>query len=166
MNKMLSEHFSLQEFTQTSRPEFQVENRIVSDVQIQTLTDLAATMETVRGVLSAGFGKDVPIIVHSAYRCPELNTAIGSVPTSQHPLCQACDFVPGGVDLVEAFNLLWAQVAGGELAVGQLIHETAERSYGATSWIHASLGSPWRDLQKCQQVLRMENGTYTLLGKP
>lgn len=163
---MLSEHFSLAEFTQTSRPEFQVENRIVSDAQILSLTDTANLMETIRAALSTGFGKDVPIVVHSAYRCAGLNATIGSTPRSQHLLAQACDFVPAGVNLVEAFDLLWAQVSGGEIALGQLIHETAERSYGATSWIHASLGSPWRDLQKCQQVLRMQNGTYELLGKP
>lgn len=166
MNRMLSEHFSLAEFTFTNRTEFQVENRILTDAQIVMLTNTAQLMENVRASLGIAFGREVPINVHSAYRCQELNSAIKSTPRSQHLLCQACDFVPSGVDLAEAFRLLWGYVSSGEIGAGQLIYETAERNYGVTSWIHVSLGSPWRDQQRCQQVLRMEHGIYQALGKP
>lgn len=158
---MLTANFSLEELTRTDRPAFQEENRILTDVQIQTLTDLAGLMEIVRGDLGA-----VPIAVHSGYRCQALNQAVGSSMRSQHLMAQACDFVPQGIDLADAFRTLWKNVSTGQLAVGQLIYETAERGYGPTSWIHVSLGSPWRDQHRCQQVLRMEHGTYTLLGKP
>lgn len=160
LDQQLSPHFSLAELTVTSRADLQEENRILTDGQIVTLRALAALMEVVREILGG-----VPIVVHSGYRCGTLNAAVGSSARSQHLLAQACDFVPAGLDLSAAFRTLWEKVSSAEVAVGQLIHETAERSYGATSWIHVSLGAPWRDRHKCQQVLRMENGTYSYLGR-
>jgi len=47
----------------------------------------ASRMDNVRSLLG------VPVIVTSWYRCPELNLAIGSKPTSQHSQGVAVDFV-------------------------------------------------------------------------
>ncbi len=164
----LSTNFTLDEFTRTDRAEFQEENRILDDAQVATLTALANLAEEVRSILSQEFQMDAKMIVHSAYRCAPLNAAIGSVPTSQHPLCQALDFVTDTslIPLDQAFRAVWKKVVAGELLIGQLIYETADRYAGAASWIHVSLGSPWRDQHRCQQVLRMEHGAYELLGKP
>lgn len=38
-----------------------------------------------------------PIVITSGYRCPLLNTAIGSKPTSQHVMGQACDLKVNGM---------------------------------------------------------------------
>lgn len=164
----LSKNFTLEEFTRTDRAEFQDENRILDDAQVGTLTALAELAEHVRAALCDDFQVEARMIVHSAYRCPALNAAIGSVATSQHPLCQALDFVTDAavVPLDQAFRSIWRRVVAGELEVGQLIYETADRYAGAASWIHVSLGAPWRDQARCNQVLRMEHGAYELLGKP
>lgn len=157
-DKELTEHFSLYDLTQTSWPQFQEKNRDVNELQIAKLTQVAKLLEHVTFVLSA------PLKVTSGYRCPDLNKAIGSTERSQHLLCEAADFVPQGMDLGEAFRMLWADIKDKKTNAGQLIYETAPRPGGFTSWIHISLGTPYRDEARCKQILRMENGKYTRLA--
>lgn len=152
----LTDHFTLFDLTKTNRERFQEQNRDLSPIQIQKLTSLAKLLEHVRFILM------VPILIQSGYRCLELNNAVGSTERSQHLLCEAADFVPQGYDLPEAFRALRKDMKNGT-NVGQLIFETAMREYGPTSWIHISLGTPYRDQARCQQVLRMENGSYQKL---
>lgn len=157
-DQKLSDHFSLFDLTQTSHSQYQEKNRDVTPEQIQKLTELANLLEHVMFVL------DTPLNIHSGYRCPDLNTAIGSTPRSQHMLCEAADFTPGQQDLGFAFRTLWKDVKENGANVGQLIYETDNRPYGATSWIHISLGMPYRTEEKCKQILRYENKKYTLLA--
>lgn len=157
-DKRLTENFSLFELTRTDRQEFQERNRDLNELQIAKLTALARLLEHVRFVL------ETPIVVHSGYRCPELNKAVGSTERSQHLLCEAADFVPVEQDLGIAFRTLWRDVKDAKANVGQLIHETANRGPGPVSWIHISLGAPYRDQDKCGQILRFENGIYTRLA--
>jgi hypothetical protein len=159
-NKKLTPNFSLYEMTITSNANFQELNRQVSEEQIYMLTKTAILLEVVRDILT------VPLVIHSAYRCKALNDSIGSTNRSQHLICQAADFVPIGQDIGVAFRTLWKQVRDGKLFVGQLIFETANRSYGAESWIHISLGFPFRDEARCQQVLKMQDGVYTMFNPP
>ena len=154
----LSEHFTLDELTKTSLGQFQEMNRVLDDMQIQTLRNVAGLGEAVRGIIL------VPMTVTSGYRCKPLNDAEGSNDRSQHLKCEAMDFVPIGMDIGEAFRMIWKEVSQTRLEIGQLIFETANRSYGETSWIHISLGAPWRDQERCNQVLRMEHGIYKTLG--
>lgn len=154
----LTDNFSLYELTKTNLPQFQEKNREVGPLQIVKLKALAALLEHVRYVLGT------PITIASAYRCPDLNKAIGSTDRSQHLLCEAADFIPGQQDIGTAFRTLWKDVKENGPNVGQLIHETAARPYGETSWIHISLGVPYRDAGKCGQILRMQDGKYTLLA--
>jgi zinc D-Ala-D-Ala carboxypeptidase len=156
----LTDHFTLWELTKTNSTDFQETNRTLEPDQVTKLTEVAHLLEAVRALL------EVPIDVHSGYRCLALNLETrGSSPTSQHVLCEAADFVPKGVELGDAFRTLWRAVSDAKLHVGQLIFETEIRSYGATSWIHISLGAPWRPQDKCNQVMRKEHGIYTMLGK-
>lgn len=157
VGNQLSEHFSLDELTYTNRVQFQAQNRVLDDDQIECLADLATLLEKVRTLLA------VPLLIHSGYRCGPLNAAVGSSIQSQHRLCQAADFVPPGLDLGAAFRTIWAEVAAGKLPVGELIFETANRAYGATSWLHISLGTPYRDALRCNQVLRMRDGVYEMM---
>lgn len=84
----LSEHFTLEELTATSHREF---NNTPNDTEIANLTRLAAFLEEVRGVIG---GK--PIMVNSAFRCKQVNDAVGSKDTSQHRIGCAADIrVPG-----------------------------------------------------------------------
>lgn len=154
----LTEHFTLFELTHTSLTRYQEENRILTDEQIDKLSQLAKLLEHVRWVL------DTPLMITSGYRCAALNKAVGSTDRSQHLLCEAADFIPGQQDLGAAFRTLWRDVKDKKANVGQLIHETASRPYGYSSWIHISLGTPWRPKEKNAQILRMENGIYSRLA--
>lgn len=154
-DRKLTEHFSLYELTTTNVAHLQEMNRNVTESQIQKLWILAHLAEDIREFLM------VPLKITSGYRCLDLNQAIGSTNRSQHLLCEAIDFVPIGMDIGAAFRNLAKAVREGRLAVGQLIFETDLRPYGYDSWIHCSLGVPFRSHEKCSQVLRMENGIYT-----
>lgn len=77
---------------------------------------------------------------------------IGS-PTSQHLVGQAADLDIDG-DLVALFR--WLAFDSG-LRFGQAIIE--KRRTAAWSWIHVSLGAPYRDPGKCGQVLCSPDGT-------
>lgn len=154
----LTDHFSLYDLTSTTWGQFQDKNRDLNELQINKLTQVAKLLEHVLFVLG------VPIKVTSGYRCQELNKAVGSTERSQHLLCEAADFVPSDVDLGVAFRSLWRDVKDNGANVGQLIYETAPRPGGFASWIHISLGTPYRDSERCKQILRMENGKYTRLA--
>jgi hypothetical protein len=69
-----------------------------------------------------------PLEISSAYRCPELNAAVGGVPTSQHALGLAADFTcPGfGPPLAVA-----RAIRDSDVDFDQCIYEFAE-------WIHLS----------------------------
>lgn len=160
LDQHLTPHFTLFELTSTSHADLQEKNRILDKDQIGKLIHLAELGELVRGILG------VPMKVTSGYRCPELNTREGSSSRSQHLQCEAMDFLPLGIDIGIAFRHLWKSVKTGDLKVGQLIIETSNRSYGVTSWLHLSMGFPWRAAERCNQILRMENKVYTLLKEP
>jgi hypothetical protein len=159
-DRNLTDNFTLYELTGTEHADLLELNRQVTPEQIDTLTSVAKLAEQVRTLLG------VPLKTTSGYRCPQLNAREGSTNRSQHLLCQAIDFVPLGIEIGFAFRTIWKAVRAGDLKVGQLIFETANRSYGVVSWVHVSLGSPWRPPERCNQILRMEHGVYTFLTEP
>lgn len=75
----LTANFSLEEFCATTHTGFLAKNLEYGKSKQGTLLELARLMEKVRRLLG-----DVPIIVNSAVRCPELNKAVGGSKTSQH----------------------------------------------------------------------------------
>lgn len=154
----LSDHFTLYDLTKTKHADLQEINRNVTTEQIAKLREVARLLEHVVYVLGT------KIIPTSGYRCPELNKRVGSTDRSQHLLCEAADFIPGQQDIGTAFRNLWKDVKENKSNVGQLIFETQERSYGIDSWLHISLGTPYRFPEKCAQILRMTNGVYTRLA--
>jgi zinc D-Ala-D-Ala carboxypeptidase len=153
-NQKLTNNFTLYNLTVTNRSEYQERNRSVTDEQIAKLRLLAGLLEHVVYVLGT------IITVTSGYRCPDLNKAVGSSERSQHLLCEAADFIPGQQDLGVAFRTLWRDIKDKGTNVGQLIYETDNRQYGSPSWLHISLGIPYREETRCKQILRMENGKY------
>lgn len=157
-DRKLTDHFTLYELTKTNRKKYRDENRAVTKSQIEKLTELAKLLENVRRILGTR------IIISSGYRCPGLNKDIGSNRRSQHLKCEAADFVPESADIEDSFNKLWEDVNMFGSNVGQLIIETANRGYGVSKWLHISLGVPYRDKSRCNQILRMENGVYTRLA--
>ena len=84
----LSPHFTLEELTFTDHREF---DNTPNDAEKNNLKRLAEFLEQVKTVLG---GK--PIMVNSAFRCKQVNDAVGSKDTSQHRIGCAADIrVPG-----------------------------------------------------------------------
>jgi hypothetical protein len=84
---MLSAHFSLAEFTASETATRKGLDNTPEPEVIETLKLTAAGMEEVRALLG------VPIIIHSGYRSPKVNSAIGGAVTSQHCKGEAVDFI-------------------------------------------------------------------------
>ena len=84
----LSPNFSLEELTHTDHREF--DNTPNTD-EMANLTRLASFLEEVKSVLG-----NKPVMINSAFRCKQVNDAVGSKDTSQHRIGCAADIrVPG-----------------------------------------------------------------------
>jgi hypothetical protein len=84
----LTPNFSLEELTHTDHREF---DNTPNDAELANLVRLADFLEQVKAVLG---GK--PIMVNSAFRCKQVNDAVGSKDSSQHRIGCAADLrVPG-----------------------------------------------------------------------
>ena len=107
----ITPHFTLDELTFTDHREF--DNEPDYD-ETENLIRLANLLEQVKSVLGG-----VPIMVNSAFRCKEVNDAVGSKDTSQHRLGCAADIrVPG----MTPDEVVKAIIAAG-LPFDQLIRE-------------------------------------------
>lgn len=124
------------------------ENAQRSTYVLDSLTATATMLQAVRDHFCA------PVIVHSGYRCPQLNAVVGGSATSQHVKGEAVDFHVHGNDLRTVFD--WIRRESG-LPFGQLILEGHQG--GAWTWIHLSLGEPWRPLAKCRQAMSWSKAT-------
>lgn len=84
----LTPHFTLEELTHTDHREF---DNTPNEQEKANLVRLADLLEQVKVVLG---GK--PIMVNSAFRCKQVNDAVGSKDSSQHRIGCAADIrVPG-----------------------------------------------------------------------
>lgn len=123
MTTWLSDHFSLEELTQTRQP---LPNKPSSKI-ILRLTNTAREMEKVRAILGT------PIIVNSGYRSPPVNAAVGGSDTSDHMNGDAVDFISPryGTPL----QICRALVKAG-IKFDQLLQEG--------TWVHISFGPRMR----------------------
>jgi zinc D-Ala-D-Ala carboxypeptidase len=88
MTTQLSPHFSLEELTITDHREF---DNTPNQSELDNLKRLALFLESVKATLG---GK--PIMINSAFRCKQVNDAVGSKDSSQHRIGCAADIrVPG-----------------------------------------------------------------------
>ena len=84
----MTPHFSLAELTYTDHREF---DNIPNADEIANLQRLAELLEKVKALLG-----DKPVMINSAFRCKQVNDAVGSKDTSQHRLGCAADIrIPG-----------------------------------------------------------------------
>jgi hypothetical protein len=83
----LTEHFTLEEmcFSETS-VRLGIDNT-PGPIEASNLKSVVAIMEKIRTLLG-----DRPIVVHSGYRAPEVNKAVGGAARSAHCVGLACDF--------------------------------------------------------------------------
>lgn len=149
-SEKLAPNFTFGELTTTNHSSLLVKNRQEALQYITAGKALAAMLQVVRD----HFKK--PLIVHSAFRGPSLNAAVGGSKTSQHMKFEACDFHVDGVTLQVVFD--WIRKESG-LKYGQVILEGSRP--GKPTWIHLSLGEPWRDASRCRMQLTYDGSKYT-----
>ncbi len=132
----MSKYFSILEFTRSSTAAVRgIDNTppLAVTGRLQRLID--DLLDPVR----ERWGR--PITVNSGYRCPELNKAVGGVPTSQHCKGEAADITAGSPEKNrELFEMI--RISG--LQFDQLIDESH------FSWVHISYSTSNR-----RQVLHL-----------
>jgi zinc D-Ala-D-Ala carboxypeptidase len=136
----MTPHFSLAELTTTDHREFKNEP---NPSEIANLQRLAELLEQVKVAIG---GK--PVMVNSAFRCKEVNDAVGSKDTSQHRLGCAADIrVPG----MTPDAVVKAIMAAG-LAYDQLIREFDR-------WTHISITNDPQGKPRGQTLIIDRQGT-------
>ena len=136
----LSPHFTLEELTHTDHREF--DNTPNAD-EIANLTRLASFLEEVKTILG---GK--PVMINSAFRCKQVNDAVGSKDTSQHRIGCAADIrVPG----MTPDEVVKAVIASG-IGYDQVIREFDR-------WTHISVPNHAGDNPRRQALIIDKQGT-------
>jgi len=136
----LSEHFTLDELTHTDHREF---DNVPNESELANLKRLAAFLETVKTAIG---GK--PIIVNSAFRCKEVNDAVGSSDRSQHRLGCAADI---RVPQMSPDEVVKAIIAAG-LPFDQVIREFDR-------WTHVSIPNTADAKPRGQKLIIDKQGT-------
>lgn len=85
---LITPHFSFEELTKTTYVEYKSSVERVAKENLDKLHELAWHLEALRGIINS------PLIITSAVRSEELNTALNGSKTSQHLRVEAVDFVP------------------------------------------------------------------------
>jgi hypothetical protein len=141
----LTPHFTLEELTHTDHREF---DNTPNDAELTNLVRLADFLEQVKVVLA---GK--PIMVNSAFRCKQVNDAVGSKDTSQHRIGCAADIrVPG----MTPDQVVKAIIAAG-ISYDQVIREFATPTGGG--WTHISIPNTVATAPRKQALIIDKAGT-------
>ena len=136
----LTEHFTLEELTYTDHREF---DNTPNDAEKANLQRLALFLEEVKTVLEGR-----PIMVNSAFRCKQVNDAVGSKDTSQHRIGCAADLrIPG----MTPDEVVKAVIASG-LGYDQIIREFDR-------WTHISVPNKATDNPRRQALIIDKAGT-------
>jgi len=153
----LTKNFSFHEMTMTTHREYIGLNQsVINDKSL--LAAGTRLCEELLEPIRAGVDHSY-VIIHSGYRCEELNKVVGGAKFSQHRHFQAADFSVIGHDLLQVFD--W--IRHSDLTFGQLILEGWSRDNPL--WIHISLGYPFRLNAHCNEVLTMVEGEYTTIER-
>jgi zinc D-Ala-D-Ala carboxypeptidase len=146
----LTLHFDVAQFTASdTAARLGIDNSLPA-----TLLPAAGTtcemLERIRAHLGSINGLAVPVIITSGYRCPALNTAIGSSPGSDHVRAMAADIkAPAFGSAYDVAKALGPMVD--VLGIGQLIYE-----FG--SWVHVSTRRPDKVINRIITIDR--NGVH------
>ena len=125
----LSSHFTLAEATKSQTA---IRRGIKNSAPDHVVDQLVRVAENVLEPVRAEFGK--PFSPSSWYRSPELNAAVGSKPTSDHPKGRAVDFEVPGVSNVDL-----ARWCAESLVFDQLILEFYRPGEPASGWVHCAI---------------------------
>ena len=121
----LAEHFSFDELTKSSsHPELVALNRRKAVSYMDNIQLVANQLEILRHSIG-----DLPITVHSGFRCEELNRAVGGAKLSGHLFGLAADIVVDEMGVNELFEHIrkfpppyTAKVIWEKLKSGQWVH--------------------------------------------
>ena len=138
----LSPHFTLEEMTRSEYAARRGWANDPEDKQLANLKRTCALLEKVREVAER------PITVTSGYRSPNVNSAIGGRPNSQH--CEGCAADIRAVGLtVDDLMLL---ISGSDIKYDQLIREF-------DSWVHISVPTDPKAKPRMQRLIIDKDGT-------
>jgi hypothetical protein len=141
----LSPHFTLAELTVTDHREF---DNSPTQEEISNLQRLAQLLEQVKEAIG---GK--PVMINSAFRCKQVNDAVGSKDSSQHRHGCAADLrVPG----MTPDEVVRAVIAAG-LPFDQIIREFAKPQGGG--WTHISIPNTIDAAPRKQALIIDSSGT-------
>jgi hypothetical protein len=136
----LTPNFTLDELTTTDHREF---DNTPNDAELANLVRLADFLEQVKAVL---VGK--PIMINSAFRCKQVNDAVGSKDTSQHRIGCAADIRVPGMTPDEVVKAIIAS----ELPYQQVIREFDR-------WTHVAITTSESDVPKKSKLIIDKQGT-------
>jgi hypothetical protein len=136
----LTPHFTLEELTHTDHREF---DNTPNDAELANLVRLADFLEQVKAVLG---GK--PIMINSAFRCKQVNDAVGSKDTSQHRIGCAADI---RVPSMTPDQVVKAIIASG-IGYDQVIREFDR-------WTHISIPNTVATAPRNQALIIDKQGT-------
>ena len=136
----MTPHFSLAELTHTDHREF---DNVPNADETANLQRLAELLEKVKALLG-----NKPVMINSAFRCKQVNDAVGSKDTSQHRLGCAADIrIPG----VLPDEVVRTVIASG-LPYDQIIREFDR-------WTHISVTSVAGAAPRRQALVIDKSGT-------
>lgn len=136
----LTEHFTLEELTFTDHREF---DNTPNEEESANLRRLARFLEEVKTLLG---GK--PIMVNSAFRCKQVNDAVGSKDTSQHRIGCAADIRVPGMTPDEVVR----SIVKSNLGYDQVIREFDR-------WTHVSIPNTVAGVPRKQALIIDKQGT-------
>ena len=139
----LSEHFSLAELTASETADRLNIDNTPDTSEMANLVRLATFLEEVKTVLG---GK--PVMINSAFRCKEVNDAVGSKDTSQHRIGCAADI---RVPSMTPDEVVKAVIASG-IGYDQIIREFDR-------WTHISIPSEAGTNPRKQALIIDKTGT-------
>ncbi|CAM3844225.1 D-Ala-D-Ala carboxypeptidase family metallohydrolase [Parendozoicomonas haliclonae] len=143
----LTTNFSKEELERSSMAiKYDLDNSIPSHLQGNAYR-LAEWLQVLRDRLKQHFGKDVPIVVSSAYRSPALNAKVRGSATSAHIECLAADIKAIGLSVPSLWNFIRENMA--DVGYDQNIEEHQ-------SWVHIGLSSTRKRRQDL--IARREHG--------
>ena len=127
----LSEHFTLAELTKTN---VKLEN-MPNEAQVENLKRLCSWFDMLRSEWNNRYGEgNDPIIINSGYRSPEVNKAVGGVPSSNHLTGCAADIHVYGMEQLLRYAVILLDIADeSKEAFDELLIEKNAR--GAI-WLH------------------------------
>ena len=133
---LITENFTLEEFTRSSTAKDRGIDNTPDDTQTEHIIEVAKIIQQFRDF----YGK--PVRISSGFRCPLLNKAVGGSPTSVHMTGYAVDFTALAPSHKAVFqNEFLRFLAIKNIRFDQVIFEKPDEK-GYCSWIHIGLYSP------------------------